>query len=142
MAACRFSGSICFRLGAAALAILTSAIAANADDFYKGQTITLILGSPSGGGYDSYARPLARYLGKHIPGSPTVILQNGEPLLGTLRRERISIDDLHAAARMQGYTTLADIRLAVLEANGQISFFNRNTEDSEKEGASDRPPVG
>jgi tripartite-type tricarboxylate transporter receptor subunit TctC len=86
MAAYRFSGSICFRLGAAAFAFLVSAVTANAHDFYKGQTITLILGSPSGGGYDSYARPLARYLGKHIPGNPTVILQN-MPGAGGLRAD-------------------------------------------------------
>jgi uncharacterized membrane protein YcaP (DUF421 family) len=75
-------------------------------------------------------------------GVPTVILQNGQPLTRTLRHERISIDDLHAAARLQGYTTLADLRLAVLEANGQISFFTADTEDTEKQGASDKPAVG
>ena len=75
-------------------------------------------------------------------GVPTVILQNGQPLTRTLRHERISIDDLHAAARLQGYTTLADLRLAVLEANGQISFFTSDTDDTEKQGASDKPAVG
>lgn len=75
-------------------------------------------------------------------GVPTVIVQNGEPLLATLRRERMSIDDLHAAARLQGYTTLADIRLGILEANGQISFFSRDADDAEKQGAADRPPIG
>ena len=75
-------------------------------------------------------------------GVPTVILQNGQPLTRTLRHERISIDDLHAAARLQGYTTLSDLRLAVLEANGQISFFTADTADTEKQGASDKPAVG
>ncbi len=75
-------------------------------------------------------------------GVPTVILDDGQPLLATLRRERISIDDLHAAARLQGYATLADVRLAVLEANGQISFFSREGQSAEKEGAADRPAVG
>jgi TRAP-type uncharacterized transport system substrate-binding protein len=45
-------------------------------DFYKGKTITLLVGSTAGGGYDLYARTLARFLGAHIPGNPTVIVQN------------------------------------------------------------------
>lgn len=75
-------------------------------------------------------------------GVPTVIVENGQPLLGTLRHERISIDDLHAAARLQGYAMLEDIRLAVLEANGQISFFRNETSDSGEQGASDKPAIG
>ncbi len=47
-----------------------------ASDFYKGKTITLLVGSTAGGGYDLYARTLARFLGAHIPGNPTVIVQN------------------------------------------------------------------
>jgi tripartite-type tricarboxylate transporter receptor subunit TctC len=45
-------------------------------DFYKGKQVRIIVGSATGGGYDLYARHLARYLGKHIPGNPTVIVQN------------------------------------------------------------------
>ncbi len=45
-------------------------------DFYKGKTITLILSSGTGGGYDTLARVLAPYLPKYIPGSPTVIVKN------------------------------------------------------------------
>ena len=47
-----------------------------AEDFYKGKTITFLVGFASGGGYDSYARLLARHLPNHIPRSPTVIVQN------------------------------------------------------------------
>lgn len=42
----------------------------------KGKTITLLVGSTAGGGFDLYARTLARFLGAHIPGNPTVIVQN------------------------------------------------------------------
>lgn len=75
-------------------------------------------------------------------GVPTVIVQDGQPLMGVLRHERISIDDLHAAARLQGYADVSDIRLAVLEANGQISFFSRDGQDAEEQGASDKPAIG
>jgi tripartite-type tricarboxylate transporter receptor subunit TctC len=44
--------------------------------FYKGKTINVVIGYSVGGGYDTYARLLATYLGKHIPGNPTVIPQN------------------------------------------------------------------
>jgi tripartite-type tricarboxylate transporter receptor subunit TctC len=47
-----------------------------ADDFYKGKTITFIVGFSSGGGYDTYARLLARHMSSHIPGNPTIIVQN------------------------------------------------------------------
>lgn len=49
---------------------------AKAEDFYRGKTINIIVGYAAGGGYDTYARTLARHLGKHIPGNPTVIVQN------------------------------------------------------------------
>jgi tripartite-type tricarboxylate transporter receptor subunit TctC len=45
------------------------------EDFYKGRTINLYIGFAPGGSYDLYARTLARHLGKHIPGSPTIVAQ-------------------------------------------------------------------
>ena len=47
-----------------------------AQDFYKGKQITVVVGNPAGGGYDTYARLLVRHMGKHIPGDPTFIVQN------------------------------------------------------------------
>lgn len=47
-----------------------------ADDFYKGKTLRLIVMTSPGGGYDTYARAIARHLGNHIPGNPSVIVQN------------------------------------------------------------------
>jgi tripartite-type tricarboxylate transporter receptor subunit TctC len=49
---------------------------AGADDFYQGQTIRFIVGAPAGGGYDTYARTVARHLGKHLPGNPTSVVEN------------------------------------------------------------------
>ena len=62
----------------AALAGLCSvAIAQTTDaDFYKGKTITILVGSTPGGGYDADARVVARHIGRHIPGTPTIIVQN------------------------------------------------------------------
>ncbi len=45
-------------------------------DFYKGKTITLLISSAAGGGYDALARTIAPYLGRHVPGSPSVIVKN------------------------------------------------------------------
>ena len=44
--------------------------------FYKGRQVTVIVGSSPGGGYDIYARLLARHMGKYIPGNPTMVVTN------------------------------------------------------------------
>jgi tripartite-type tricarboxylate transporter receptor subunit TctC len=54
----------------------TAAHAQDAADFYRGRTVNLIAGFNPGGGADTYARLIARHLGKHIPGGPTVIVRN------------------------------------------------------------------
>src|SRR5499426_4054845 len=55
---------------------LQPALAAGVEDFYKGKTVSLIIGYSVGGGYDAYGRLLARHLGKHVPGNPSVVPQN------------------------------------------------------------------
>jgi len=52
------------------------ASAAKAEDFYRGKTITLLVGNTAGGGYDFYARMLVRTMGKYIPGEPSFIVKN------------------------------------------------------------------
>jgi len=47
-----------------------------AQDFYKDKTIRFIVGQAAGGGYDAYTRTTARYIGKHIPGNPSVVVEN------------------------------------------------------------------
>jgi tripartite-type tricarboxylate transporter receptor subunit TctC len=69
------------RSGAYLLALLVIGLCslgqpARAQDFFKGKTFTIVVGFSPAGGFDSYARVLARYLGKYIPGHPTVIVQN------------------------------------------------------------------
>jgi tripartite-type tricarboxylate transporter receptor subunit TctC len=77
-----------FRLAAPALAIglgawlgawLAASAAQAADpvaDFYSGKSVQLVIGYAPGGGYDIYARALARHMGRHIPGNPTIVVQN------------------------------------------------------------------
>lgn len=61
------------------LALIFSAAPALADpvaDFYSGKTVTLVVATPPGGPYDTYARILARHIGDHIPGHPTIAVEN------------------------------------------------------------------
>src|SRR5258706_15197595 len=53
-------------------------------DFYRGRSVTLVIGYSAGGGYDAYGRVLARHLGRHIPGNPAIVAQN-MPGAGSLR---------------------------------------------------------
>jgi tripartite-type tricarboxylate transporter receptor subunit TctC len=59
-------------------AIVAPPLAAHAQDggFYRGKAITIVVGYSAGGGYDLYARTLARHIGRHIPGNPTLVVQN------------------------------------------------------------------
>ncbi len=58
-----------------------------------------------------------------LEGNPRVVVRDGEPLLEVLASERMSISDLHGAAREQGIRRLRDIELCVLETDGTFSFF-------------------
>jgi len=58
--------------------------AAPAADFYKGRVVQILVGFTPGGGYDLYARVLARHMGRHIPGRPAVVVQN-MPGAGSLK---------------------------------------------------------
>jgi tripartite-type tricarboxylate transporter receptor subunit TctC len=54
----------------------TRAGAQDASSFFAGKTVRIVVGFSAGGGYDIYARALGRYLGRHIPGHPSVVVQN------------------------------------------------------------------
>jgi tripartite-type tricarboxylate transporter receptor subunit TctC len=60
----------------AAVAGATLALPAAAADYYAGKTIELVVGGDAGGGYDIYARAVARHLTRHIPGNPTIVVKN------------------------------------------------------------------
>ena len=63
-------------LGAGGLLCASQALGQPAADFYKGKTVTLVISSSAGGGYDVMGRTIAKYLGKHIPGNPRVVVTN------------------------------------------------------------------
>jgi tripartite-type tricarboxylate transporter receptor subunit TctC len=64
-------------VGAAlATALVSHAAADSVSDFYKGKTVTVVVGTEIGTGFDIYARTLARHLGRHIPGQPNLVVQN------------------------------------------------------------------
>src|SRR5262245_59506782 len=69
----------CSWLLATAFACLLGGAAAAQDSieaFYKGKQIAMVVGSSAGGGYDTYARLLARAMGAAIPGNPVIVVQN------------------------------------------------------------------
>ncbi len=73
---------------AAAIALMLGATgsmtgAARADDYFQGKIIRIVVGTPTGGGYDAYGRLVARHLGNFIPGKPTVIVSNMPGASGT-----------------------------------------------------------
>src|ERR1700685_865991 len=66
-------------LVAALVAVCGASTPAPADpvaDFYRGKTITILIGVGAGGEYDLQARLVAKYLGRYIPGNPTLVAQN------------------------------------------------------------------
>jgi tripartite-type tricarboxylate transporter receptor subunit TctC len=70
-----------------------------AQDFYKGKTIRVIVGGTAGGGFDVYTRAMTRYMGKHIPGNPTLVVENM-----TGAATRIAAKYMHSAAKPDGLT--------------------------------------
>ena len=114
----------CVSLLLASLALASQACADAVADFYKGRTITLIVGYGPGGGYDLFARLLARHLGRHVPGNPTVVVQN-MPEAGSLRATNF----LYAVAPRDGATIGSFARdmplLAILRTNAAAVFDPR-----------------
>jgi tripartite-type tricarboxylate transporter receptor subunit TctC len=71
--------------------------AAGVEDFYKGKTVNVVIGYSVGGGYDLYGRAVAKHIGKHIPGNPTVVPQN-MPGAGSLK----AVEYLYGVAPKDG----------------------------------------
>jgi tripartite-type tricarboxylate transporter receptor subunit TctC len=70
------NGIVLFFAVAAVVLTAGSAAAQSVQEFYAGKQITFIVGASAGGGYDRQARLVAHHLGKHIPGAPTIVVQN------------------------------------------------------------------
>lgn len=69
--------------------ILSSGVAAAQNVSFEGKTITINIGSSTGGGLDTYARLVARHLGKHVPGTPSVVASNVPGAGGNIAASRI-----------------------------------------------------
>ena len=82
-----------------------------------GGTITLLTVSVS---YVSFRFPRLRPV---LDGDPVIIAEDGKPIDRNLRRNRITLEELAAAARQEQLASLDDVRWAVLETNGRISFI-------------------
>jgi tripartite-type tricarboxylate transporter receptor subunit TctC len=105
--------------------VFSPALAAPAaDDFYKGKTITLVVANAAGGGYDLYARLLARHMGRHIPGEPSFIVKY-QPGVGGM----VMANAIYGTAPRDGLTIGLMARANPLErmlANPAAKFENES----------------
>lgn len=69
-----------------------------------------------------------RRLRSVLDGEPIVLVDNGQIIDRNLRRERMTADDLAEKARLNGVASMAEVRWAVLETNGDVSFIKRSSD--------------
>ena len=96
------------------------------EPFYKGKTVRIIVGGSAGGGYDTYSRTIARHMGKHIPGNPTVVVENM-----TGAGSVIAANHMYNSAKPDGLTIghiLGGLFLQQLLGNPAIEFDGRKFE--------------
>jgi tripartite-type tricarboxylate transporter receptor subunit TctC len=84
---------------AALIAVFSSGFSHAQDSYYKDKVVKLIVGFAAGGGFDTNARIIARHMGKHIPGNPTVIVENM-----TGAGSQIAANHVYKAAKPDGLT--------------------------------------
>ena len=70
--------------------------------------------------YTSFRFPRLRPV---LDGEPVIVVEDGKPVDRNLRRNRITLEELAAAARLEGLASVSDVRWAVLETNGRLSFI-------------------
>jgi len=96
------------------------------DSFFKDKTMRIIVGSSPGGGYDTYSRVISRHMGKHIPGNPTIIVEN-KPGAGFL----IAANHMYKVAKPDGLTIgnfIGGLFLQQLLGKPGIEFDSRKFE--------------
>jgi tripartite-type tricarboxylate transporter receptor subunit TctC len=119
-----------FRQALAAAALVATAANAAAQpgpaaaDFYRGKTISNVVGFGTGGGFDLYARLVAKHLGRHIPGSPTFVVRNMPGAGG-----RIAADFVYNVGAQDG-TVLGFLPSAIVV--DQLLDASENRFDSQK----------
>jgi uncharacterized membrane protein YcaP (DUF421 family) len=85
-----------------------------------GTTIALLTMAVS---YGSFKLPFLRPV---LDGDPVIVVEDGRPLTRNLARNRITHEELLAAARIEGIGSISDVQWAVLETSGKISFITRS----------------
>lgn len=108
---CSLSRRLSMALIGLALAA-TPAAAQSAADFYRGKQIIFMVGSSPGGGYDTIARLVARHLANHIPGNPSIVVENtpgGGSLTMTNRIYRVAPQDGTVIGLVQRGVLLAQL---------------------------------
>jgi tripartite-type tricarboxylate transporter receptor subunit TctC len=106
------------------LAIMPAAAADAIADFYRGKTVEMMIGAAAGGGYDIAGRALARHMGRHIPGSPTIIVRNVPGATSLIMTNQL----YNRAPRdgtvmgMPNNTIPLEPRLRLLAATGNVAF--------------------
>jgi uncharacterized membrane protein YcaP (DUF421 family) len=73
--------------------------------------------------FANYKYPRLRPL---LDGEPIILVQDGKPIESNMRRERVTVDDIASAARQQNISQIDDVKWAVLETNGQLSFIKKS----------------
>src|SRR3989454_7181704 len=86
-------------LSTLAIVLAAGGGAARAQSFFEGKTMRLVVGFAPGGGFDTYARVISRHMGRHIPGNPTIVVENMTGA-GSL----ISANHLYRVAKPDGLT--------------------------------------
>ncbi len=118
----KFQSRVTWLAAYASLALSLPAAAQSVENFYLNNQVTIIVGLSAGGGYDLNARLLARHIGRHVPGHPTLVVRN-MPGAGSLTAANF----MYAVAPKDG-TTIATVgRIALLEP-----LFSRQSFDGSK----------
>jgi tripartite-type tricarboxylate transporter receptor subunit TctC len=121
-----------------ALAVIAGVDCARAQDgpaFYKGKTVTIAIGAPPGGSFDGYARLLARHLGEHIPGDPSVVASNMNGAAGAVAAAyvaHVAAKDGTYIAATQGSALLDPILKKTGAANfdpARVNYLGSATDD-------------
>jgi tripartite-type tricarboxylate transporter receptor subunit TctC len=116
-----------FLVGVISFCVPAGAQAASAEqDFYKGKTGRVIVGFAAGGGFDTYARILARHMPRHIPGNPTMVVENM-----TGAGSRLAANYLYKASTPDGLTIgnfIGSLLLQQILGDQSVEFDGRKFE--------------
>src|SRR6516165_1773123 len=108
-------------LGLVAALAASQASADDIADFYRRQRLNLIVGNGTGGGYDVYSRVLARHMSSHIPGNPSIIVQN-MPGAGGLRAANLIYNVAAKDGTVFGTFARHIPLLALIKSNQNVQF--------------------